>query len=89
MTCNGVQVDERLRAELSEAAWSRSLSKQQNYAKSRLVNALAMFHYGFNPRSPKQLGDLLFGTLHLVGRGTSTDKENRYRIRQHPRTRSS
>lgn len=39
-----------------------------------------------NPRSPKQLQSLLFHKLRLVGRGTSTDKTNRARMVDNPRT---
>ena len=39
-----------------------------------------------NPSSPKQLSTLLFKHLGLVGRGTSTNKENRQRMREHVRT---
>ena len=39
-----------------------------------------------NPKSPKQLSELFFSYLGLVGRGTSTNKENRQRMLDHPRT---
>ena len=39
-----------------------------------------------NPNSPLQLGKFLFKELQLVGRGSSTNKENRDRIKKHPRT---
>lgn len=39
-----------------------------------------------NPASPKQLGELYFRRLKLVGRGTSTNKENRDRMAAHPGT---
>ena len=41
-----------------------------------------------NPKSPKQLSDLFFKHLGLVGRGSSTNKENRQRMRDHVRTTS-
>jgi uracil-DNA glycosylase family 4 len=40
----------------------------------------------YNPNSPKQLSDLFFNKLKLVGRGASTDAENRERMFKHPRT---
>jgi DNA polymerase I-like protein with 3'-5' exonuclease and polymerase domains len=40
----------------------------------------------YNPNSPKQLSDLFFNQLKLVGRGASTDAENRERMFKHPRT---
>jgi DNA polymerase I-like protein with 3'-5' exonuclease and polymerase domains len=42
--------------------------------------------YRPNPNSPKQMGELFFKRLRLVGRGVATDKENRRRMRDHPRT---
>ena len=42
--------------------------------------------YKPNPRSPKQMAELYFNRLRLVGRGTSTDEENRKRMLAHPRT---
>jgi uracil-DNA glycosylase len=39
-----------------------------------------------NPKSPKQLSDLFFKHLGLVGRGSSTNKENRKRMHDHIRT---
>jgi DNA polymerase I-like protein with 3'-5' exonuclease and polymerase domains len=39
-----------------------------------------------NPESPKQLGELFFNYLGLVGRGSSTNKENRARMYNHSRT---
>lgn len=39
-----------------------------------------------NPKSPKQLAELLFTKLRLVGRGTSTDAENRDKMYAHPAT---
>jgi len=42
--------------------------------------------YEPNPNSPKQMADLYFTKLKLVGRGTSTDYTNRQLMRKHPRT---
>jgi DNA polymerase I-like protein with 3'-5' exonuclease and polymerase domains len=42
--------------------------------------------YTPNPQSPKQMADLYFSKLRLVGRGTSTDYTNRQLMRKHPRT---
>jgi uracil-DNA glycosylase family 4 len=85
MTVNGVQVDERLRAELSEQL-GQGLEQTAELCQIKARAAVGDDAYEFNPRSPKQLADLFFSKLHLVGRGTSTDKENRARIRKHPRT---
>jgi DNA polymerase I-like protein with 3'-5' exonuclease and polymerase domains len=42
--------------------------------------------YQPNPKSNKQMAELYFDKLRLVGRGTSTDAENRKRMLAHPRT---
>jgi len=42
--------------------------------------------YTPNPNSPKQMADLYFTKLKLVGRGVSTDYTNRGLMRKHPRT---
>lgn len=42
--------------------------------------------YKPNPSSPKQIADLYFRRLRLVGRGTATDVKNRLRMKAHPRT---
>lgn len=39
-----------------------------------------------NPGSPKQMKKLYFETLRLNGRGVSTDKKNRARMKSHPKT---
>ena len=39
-----------------------------------------------NPKSPKQLKDLFFNYLGLVGRGSSTNKDNRQRMLDNPKT---
>lgn len=39
-----------------------------------------------SPNSPVQMAKLLFDKLGLVGRGRSTDEENRKRMLEHPRT---
>jgi len=42
--------------------------------------------YTLNPNSWHDLAALYFSKLKLVGRGTSTDEDNRKRMRAHPRT---
>ena len=85
MTVGGVKSDAELKTRLTEDL-SRDVEQAGN-----LVNELASIATGIpgrtvNPSSPKQLGDLFFRDLKLVGRGASTDKENRKRMREHPRT---
>ena len=85
MTCNGVSADGRLKDNFSlELGKQLDEAKQLCQTTARL--AVGQPTYEFNPRSPAQLRKLLFEDLRLVGRGTSTNKENRDRIRKHPRT---
>jgi DNA polymerase-1 len=85
MTVNGVSVDDRLKSRFADEL-GRSLEAAHEVCQSAARVATGKPDYQFNPRSPTQLAALLFDELHLVGRGTSTDKENRDRIRRHPRT---
>lgn len=85
MTVGGVKCDatlkQRFTSELA-AALEQALDKCQATAR------VATQHpdYLFNPRSWQQLGKLFFRDLKLVGRGSSTDAENRDRMLKHPRT---
>jgi DNA polymerase I-like protein with 3'-5' exonuclease and polymerase domains len=88
MTSNGVMADgtrkDRLSIELgAELEEARSLCQ----VKARECTGIP--DYSLNPNSSTQLATLFFDDLHLVGRGNSTDRENRDRIRKHPRTPSA
>ena len=88
MTSNGVMADgsrkDRLSIELgTELAAARELCQ----VKARECTSIP--DYELNPNSSAQLATLFFDDLHLVGRGNSTDRENRDRIRKHPRTPSA
>ena len=85
MTVNGVLVDGELKDRFSDDL-GRSLEAANTVCQEQARAATGIPDYEFNPRSPKQLATLFFGDLQLVGRGSSTDKENRDRIRRHPRT---
>ena len=85
MTINGVSVDDRLQSRFADEL-GRSLEQARLVCQDKARACTGIPDYEFNPRSHKQLSELLFDTLHLVGRGGSTDKENRERIRKHPRT---
>lgn len=85
MQVGGVAVDIGLKEKLSDAL------------KSDVESKLAAFHaavqeatgdptYAPNPASPKQMSELYFSRLRLVGRGTSTDATNRELMFKHPRT---
>ena len=85
MTINGVSVDEQLKSKFSDELGA-SLKVAYAVCQDKARIATCISDYEFNPRSPNQLSKLFFEELRLVGRGTSTDKENRERIRRHPRT---
>lgn len=83
-TVGGILIDTDMKAELNEQLSARVgelLAKFQKLA----VDATGEETY-YNPNSPKQMSELYFSKLKLVGRGTSTDAENRDRMFRHPRT---
>src|SRR5206468_6264542 len=85
MTVNGVPVDAALKEKFTDEL-GRSLEAARELCQVKARVATGDSAYSFNPRSSEQLGKLLFTDLGLVGRGSSVDKENRERIRRHPRT---
>lgn len=85
MTVGGVLCDVGLKQRISDELRD-SVSTAREVCQSTAREALGSSDYEYNPRSPRDLGKLFFTDLRLVGRGTSTDKENRDRMRKHPRT---
>lgn len=85
MTVGGLLIDEKLRANLKTTLELRvqQLLEEFHEAVQDVTNDK---DYHPNPSSPKQMVELLFGKLKLVGRGTSTDRENRERMYAHPAT---
>jgi uracil-DNA glycosylase family 4 len=85
MTVAGNLIDTELKdgikQELAEEV-SRRLADFHRRVSERVGDA----DYRPNPRSPNQLAELFFRKLKLVGRGTSTDADNRQRMYNHPRT---
>lgn len=85
MTVHGVKIDEALKAQISaELKEQIDVLKNEYYAQVQLCTGDPELKP--NPNSPKQMADLFFKKLRLVGRGVATDKENRRRMREHPRT---
>lgn len=85
MTVGGVLADVGLKDKIA-----RELEEELDI-KLREFQRLAKIAAGdedftINPKSPKQLSELFFKRIGLVGRGTSTGKQNRDRMRDHPRT---
>lgn len=85
MTTGGVLADTTLKERFADEL-GRSLEHALEVCQVKTRVAVGDPTYQFNPRSNRQLAELLFDKLQLVGRGRSTDKENRERIRKHPRT---
>lgn len=88
MSIHGVQVDDKLKYTFADEL-GRSLEEAASLCQAAARTATGKPDYSFNPRSNPQLSALLFDELQLVGRGRSTDKENRDRIRKHPRTNAA
>lgn len=88
MSIHGVPIDDKLKHQFADEL-GRSLEEAGSVCQNAARVATGKPDFSFNPRSPQQLAALLFDNLQLVGRGRSTDKENRDRIRKHPRTNAA
>jgi len=84
-TVLGVKADVERKQQLID-----TLTDDLAATKARVVDAARVCvgdpTFDLNPNSSQQLKRLFFERLKLVGRGTSTDRENRDRIVKHPRT---
>lgn len=85
MTVNGILVDSSLRGTIA-ADLTTKLDELERTVVNKARLATSDPSLELNPRSSVQLRDLFFNKLKLVGRGTSTDEENRKRFRVHPNT---
>lgn len=86
MTVGGVPIDRKLKDFLAESLQLDVDSLLKEFHEA--VHIATMDHdYNPLPTSPKQMRNLYFGKLRLVGRGTSVDAENRSRMLDHPSTR--
>lgn len=85
MTVGGLKVDmqlkERIKSELEV-----TLEQKLQAFHTAVAEATGDADYKPNPKSPKQMSELWFSKLRLVGRGTSTDATNRETMFKHPRT---
>lgn len=88
MTVNGVLQDASLKADIAEDLVAQlDVLERDVIHKARL--AASDPNLELNPRSAPQLRNLFFNTLKLSGRGTSTNEENRARMKMHPNTSSA
>lgn len=85
MVVGGVLVDRRVRDTLKDQIGTRVQELLDEF-HSVVQEVTGDEGYEPNPKSPKQLSELLFTKLRLVGRGTSTNAENRERMYSHPAT---
>lgn len=85
MTTNGILQDATLKASIAEDLVAQlDVLERDVIQKARL--AASDPNLELNPRSAPQLRNLFFNTLKLSGRGTSTNEENRHRMKMHPNT---
>ena len=85
MCVGGLRVDAPFKAQLTEELTTRVEELREEFQE---LARQASFDPALqiNPNSPKQLAQLFFRKLRLVGRGTSTDAANRKRMLDHPQT---
>lgn len=85
MCVGGVKQEGELKGHLVDAM-QHDLGELLKQYYDAVHRATGLDDYFPNPLSWQQLQDLFFVKLKLVGRGASTDKENRARMAAHPRT---
>lgn len=85
MTVGGILIDLKFKENLKSNLQTRIVELQEQlFAAIEEVTGLE--DYRPNTNSPRDMSDLLFNKLRLVGRGASTDAENRKRMYSHPAT---
>ena len=85
MTVGGILCDTELKQHITDTIGA-SVDEARRVCQTAAAKAVGILAYEFNPNSTPDCQRLFFDDLRLVGRGTSTDKENRGRMRKHPRT---
>lgn len=84
-TVCGVKVDEKLKDNVA-IELEKDIENRREDLISIIRDCTNDTEYKINPNSNTQLRKLFFVDLNLIGRGTSTDKANRERIRNNPKT---
>lgn len=85
MTVGGVLIDKSLKSQLTNQL-QKDIAELLEKFYDAVYEATHLDDYFPNPRSPKDMSDLMFSKLKLVGRGASTDKTNRDHMYAHPAT---
>lgn len=85
MTVGGIKADVKLKEAIAIQCKEDVARLKAEFWK-KVEEATGEEGYHPNPGSPKQMAELYFRKLRLVGRGTATDVKNRARMKQHPRT---
>lgn len=85
MTLGGVLCDVEYKNKIA-ASLEKDLEVLEDQFVKLAQDATGMRDLVVNPRSPKQLAQLFFTHLRLVGHGTSTNAANRKRMRDHAGT---
>ena len=87
MQVGGILADMKMKEKIAEELKDELNDKLTEF-HSRVYSLTGDREFTPNPLSHKQLGELFFNYLGLVGRGSSTNKENRTRMLNHVRTTS-
>lgn len=86
MTVGGLKLDLSLKEQIAFETKKEVAQLREKFFQLAQEATGESEDYRPNPGSPKQMAELYFRKLRLVGRGTSTDVKNRIRMKAHPRT---
>ena len=85
MQVGGILADVTLKDEIADSLKEELDAKLRTF-HSQVQSLTGDSGFTPNPNSPKQLSELFFSYLGLVGRGGSTNKDNRQRMLANPKT---
>ena len=85
MTVLGIRVDRPLKDVITEEC-EEEVQKILHQFHSKVHETTGDDEYNPMPSSPKQMQELYFRQLRLVGRGTTVNEANRKRMKVHPKT---
>lgn len=85
MTVGGTLIDVKTKSKIAEEL-TEQVAITLNDFHEQVGRVTGDIDFRPNPNSPRDISELLFRRLKLVGRGTSTNEVNRKRMSDHPRT---